>query len=325
MHIRDVLARDGMTASFEFFPPRTDAGWDELFATIADFEALHPSFVSVTYGAGGSTRTQTDALVGRLHAETKLAPIPHLTCVGHTEAEIAGILQGYAARGVSNLLALRGDPPKGGAPATAGHYRHAADLVRAVRAFNEAGRHPDRRGFGIGVAGFPEGHPETPNTLVQMDHLKAKVDAGADFIVTQLFFDNRAFFDWRDRCALAGIKVPVIAGLMPITSIAGLRRMAELAAGARFPAPLLKALARCQDDPESVANVGIHWATEQARDLLDRGVDGIHFYTLNKTDATRRIYRTLGLVGRVGSAAGAAAAGGAAGGAAGSAAGPQTR
>jgi methylenetetrahydrofolate reductase (NADPH) len=242
--------------------------------------------------------------------------------VGHTEAEIAGILQGYAARGVSNLLALRGDAPKGSSAGEPGHYRHAADLVRAIRAFNDAGRHPDRRGFGIGVAGFPEGHPETPNTLVQMDHLKAKVDAGADFIVTQLFFDNRAFFDWRDRCSLAGIKVPVIAGIMPITSIGGLRRMADLAAGARFPAPLLKAIARCQDDAESVANVGIHWATEQARDLLDRGVDGIHFYTLNKSDATRRIYRTLGLVGRVGSAAGAT---GAAGGAAGASPGAQTR
>jgi methylenetetrahydrofolate reductase (NADPH) len=172
-----------------------------------------------------------------------------------------------------------------------------------VKSFNEARRHPDQRGFGIGVAGFPEGHPETPNTLVQMDHLKAKVDAGADFIITQLFFDNNAFFDWKARCALAGITVPVIAGVMPVTTLASLKRMAELAGGTRFPAPLLRAIKRCEDDAESVANVGIHWATEQARDLIDRGVDGIHFYTLNRSDATRRIYRTLGLAGRVGSAA----------------------
>jgi methylenetetrahydrofolate reductase (NADPH) len=305
MHIRDVLARDGMTASFEFFPPRNDDAWQEFVASLPEFEALKPSFVSVTYGAGGSTRDRTDALVAQLATETALAPVPHLTCVGHTDAEIDSILAGYASRGVSNILALRGDAPRAQASVAEGSFRHAADLVRAVRTFNASGRHPDPRGFGIGVAGFPEGHPETPNTLVQMDHLKAKVDAGADFIVTQLFFDNDAFFDWRDRCALAGIKVPVIAGLMPVTSLAGLKRMAELAAGTRFPAPLLRAIKRCQDDPESVANVGIHWATEQARDLIDRGVDGIHFYTLNRSGATRQIYRTLGLAGRVGSAAGA--------------------
>jgi methylenetetrahydrofolate reductase (NADPH) len=308
MHIADVIARDGMTASFEFFPPRTDEAWDSFAASIGEFEALRPSFVSVTYGAGGSTRERTDALVARLQSSTSLRPVPHLTCVGHTQAEIEGILAGYASRDVSNILALRGDPPRGGAAAEPGHFRHAADLVRAVRAFNESGRHPHGRGFGIGVAGFPEGHPETPNTLVQMDHLRAKVDAGADFVITQLFFDNDAFFDWRDRCTLAGIRVPVIAGLMPITSVAGLRRMADLAAGTRFPAPLLRSIKRCEDSPEDVANVGIHWATEQARDLMDRGVAGIHFYTLNRTDATRRIYRTLGLQGRVGSQGAAARA-----------------
>jgi methylenetetrahydrofolate reductase (NADPH) len=302
MHMTDVLARDGMTASFEFFPPKTAPAWDEFVASLHEFEALKPSFTSVTYGAGGSTRDRTDALVTRLAAETALAPVPHLTCVGHTSAEVDSILAAYAAKGVSNILALRGDAPRGAAAmvAGAGDFRFAVDLVRAVREFGNAGRHRDPRGFGIGVAGFPEGHPETPNTLVQMDHLKAKVDAGADFVITQLFFDNDAFFDWRDRCVIAGVKVPVIAGIMPITSIGGLKRMAELAAGTRFPAPLLRAIKRCEDDPASVANVGIHWATEQARDLIDRGVAGIHFYTLNKSDATRRIYQTLGLAGRVG-------------------------
>jgi methylenetetrahydrofolate reductase (NADPH) len=235
--------------------------------------------------------------VVRLKTTTTLDPIPHLTCVGHGAAEIDEVLSRYAEAGVSNILALRGDPPKGGAVLPAGDFPFAADLVRAIRAFNEAGRHPDPRGFGIGVAGFPEGHPQTPNRLVQMDHLKAKVDAGADYIVTQLFFDNRAFFDFVERCRLARIDVPILAGIMPITSMDGLKRMAELAAGTNFPASLLKSLDRARHDPAAVARVGIHWATEQCRDLLDRGVRGVHFYSLNKSDATRKIYETLG-VGR---------------------------
>ncbi len=304
MHIADVMTRDQLCASFEFFPPRTAAGWNDLFGTISHFENLSPSFVSVTYGAGGSTRDQTHDLVVRLRSQTKLDPMPHLTCVGHSEAEIMQILERYAQAGVSNILALRGDAPKG-EPEKRGSYDYAASLVAAIRASGARVGHPDPRGFGIGVAGFPEGHPQTPNTLLQMDHLKAKVDAGADFIVTQLFFDTNAFFDWKARCELAGIRAPIVAGIMPITTMAGLRRMADLAAGARFPAPLLRALSRCQDDPESVANVGIHWATEQCRDLLDRGVAGIHLYTLNKSDATQRIYKTLGLTGRVGATQGA--------------------
>lgn len=296
MHVADIFARDGLTTSFEFFPPRNPKGWESLYGTISEFEALSPSFVSVTYGAGGSTRDQTHELVVRLRRTTKLDPIPHLTCVGHTTAQVEAILERYAAEGVTNVLALRGDRPRdGSADQAAGDFAHAADLVRFVRKFNESGRHPDPRGFGIGVAGFPEGHPETPNTLIQMEHLKAKVDAGADWICTQLYFDNRSFYDWRDRCELAGIRIPILAGIMPITSSAGLKRMADLAAGTRFPASLLKSIARCGSDEEAVARVGVHWATEQCRDLLDHGVRGIHFYTLNRSDATRRIYESLGV------------------------------
>lgn len=294
MHIAEIFARDGLTASFEFFPPRNDAGWESLYATIADFEGLAPSFVSVTYGAGGSTRQNTHDLVLRLRKTTALDPVPHLTCVGHTAAEIDSLLERYAAEGVSNILALRGDPPRGGSAPIGGDFRHAAELVAHIRRFNQAGRHPHPRGFGIGVAGYPEGHPDTPNTLRQMDHLKAKVDAGADWICTQLFFDNNAFYDWRERCELAGIGVPILAGIMPVASLAGLQRMAELAAGTRFPAALLRAIRRCGDDPEAVSRVGIHWATEQCRDLLDHKVRGLHFYTLNRSDATRRIFQTLG-------------------------------
>jgi methylenetetrahydrofolate reductase (NADPH) len=296
MHVADIFQRDSITFSFEFFPPKTDDAWDDLFRRISDFRELRPSFVSVTYGAGGSTRQRTHDLVVRLREESALDPFPHLTCVGHTRAEIEDILERYAAAGVSNIVALRGDPPRDmpGYDPARDEFRHALDLVRCIRGFNEARRHPHHRGFGIGVAGFPEGHPDTPNRLVQMDHLKAKVEAGADYVCTQMFFDNRAFYDWRDRCALARIDVPLIAGIMPISSIGGMRRMADLAGGTNFPAPLQKAVYRVQSDPAAVARVGTHWATEQCRDLIDQGVRGIHFYTLNRSDATVQIFHSLG-------------------------------
>jgi methylenetetrahydrofolate reductase (NADPH) len=229
----------------------------------------------------------------RIEQETKLTAVSHLTCVCHSEAEIATILDRYAESGVENILALGGDPPKALTDYKRENdaFRHAADLVKFIRARTKV---PDRRGFGIGVAGFPEGHPGTPNRLLEMDYLKAKVDAGADYIVTQLFFDNRDFYDFRERCEHAGIKVPIIAGIMPISSKAGLLRMAELALGARFPASLLRAVDRCADDA-AVARVGIQQATAQCRDLLDHQVRGIHFYTLNKSDATRQIYENLGV------------------------------
>jgi methylenetetrahydrofolate reductase (NADPH) len=201
------------------------------------------------------------------------------------------ILSRYAEAGVSNLLALRGDMPPG-ADAAFGEFAHAADLVRAIREYRG---HPDFHGFGIGVAGFPEGHPATPNRLQEMDHLKAKVDAGADYICTQLFFDNRDFYDFRERCELAGIRVPILAGIMPITSLSGMRRMAHLAGGARFPARLLKALQRAGDSADAVQRIGIQYASEQCSDLLHHQVAGIHFYTLNQSTATREIYRNLAL------------------------------
>ena len=295
MNIKDIIARDRTTFSFEFFPPNSDAGWSTLEKSLESLNQLNPSFVSVTYGAAGSTRERTHHLVEKLKQETTLDPAPHLTCVKHDHAEIEDILRRYARSGVSNIVVIRGDVPHGESAADAfEHFKHAADLVKLIRRFNESGEHPDPRGFGIGVAGFPEGHPETPNTLKQMDHLKAKVDAGADWICTQLFFDNNAFYDWRERCEIAGIDLPIIAGIMPITSIKGLKRMADLAGGTRFPASLIRSMQRIQDDPEAVANVGTHWATEQCRDLVDREISGIHFYTLNRSQATMSIYKTLG-------------------------------
>jgi len=295
MHIRDILQPGKPTVSFEFFPPKTAESQEQLYTTIRDLEKIQPNFVSVTYGAGGSTRELTHELVLRLKTSSTLDPVPHLTCVGHTEAEIASILERYAAAGVSNILALRGDPPR-----DQPDYDHsrdtfpqAADLVRFIKKFTG---HPDKRGFGIGVAGFPEGHPATPNRLLEMDHLKAKVESGADYICTQLFFDNHDFYDFRDRCALAGIEAPIIAGIMPVTSLSSMKRMAELAGGSRFPAKLLKALQRAKGTPEAVREIGLHYATEQCADLLDNGVAGIHLYTLNQSTATREICQRLGLV-----------------------------
>ena len=293
MHICDIFAQNKVTFSYEFFPPKADEAWESLFETIAELEKYHPAFVSVTYGAGGSTRQRTHDLVVRIKQQTQCDPIPHLTCACHNEAEIGDILRRYAQEGISNILALGGDAPldRGDYDRSQDAFRYAADLTRYIKTIP----HPDSRGFGVGVAGFPEGHPATPNRLKEMDYLKAKVDAGADYIVTQLFFDNRDFLDFRERCESAGITIPIVAGIMPITSLSGMERMAEIALGSRFPARLLKALARCDGDEKLARRVGIQWATEQCRDLLDSEVRGIHFYTLNRSTATREIYANLGL------------------------------
>ncbi|MEM7576473.1 MAG: methylenetetrahydrofolate reductase [NAD(P)H] [Planctomycetota bacterium] len=297
MHIADILAAADTTYSFEFFPPKTPEASEELFANIRDLEQLRPSFVDVTYGAGGSTRDLTHELVARIQNETHLPTIPHLTCVCHDEAELNAILERWTTDGVGNILALGGDLPrdKPDWDRSQDACRYAGDLIRFIKNYSDQHGHPDPRGFGIGVAGFPEGHPATPNRMDEMDHLKAKVDAGADYICTQLFFDNHDFLDFRERCELAGIQIPIVAGIMPITSTKGMRRMAELSAGSRYPAALLRSIARAGEDPAAVERVGIHWATEQCRQLLDAGVDGLHFYTLNKSDATRRIYQALGV------------------------------
>lgn len=297
MHIQDIFEQHATTFSFEFFPPKSEAAAESLYQSIAELKTLKPSFVSVTYGAGGSTRERTHDLVIRVRKDLDVDAVPHLTCVCHSESDIEAILKRYAEVGVSNILALGGDPPRDLANYNKAEdaFQHAVDLVKFIRDFPKAHEHHDNRGFGIGVAGFPEGHPGTPNRLLEMDYLKAKCDAGADYIATQLFFNNADFYDYRERCELAGINIPIIAGIMPITSGKGMKRMAELAAGSRYPAPLLRAIDRCGGDEEAVKRVGVHWATEQCRDLLDNNVRGIHFYTLNQSTATREIYANLGV------------------------------
>lgn len=288
MLVKDIIKENKPAVSFEFFPPKTEQGWDKLFDHIASLVPLHPSYVSVTYGAGGSTRKRTHRLVTRLQEETDLTVVAHLTCVGHTKDEIGEILQKYKDSGVENILALRGDPPQDeDVPVIPkGGCEYAADLVSFIK--------KNFPHMGVGVAGFVEGHPESINRLKEIDYLKQKVDAGADYIVTQLFFDNRDFYDYCERCQLAGINVPIIAGIMPITSYKNLHRMADLASRARFPAPLLRSLGWAEGK-EYIRNVGIHWATEQVRDLLYNQVAGIHFYTLNKSYASLNICENLGL------------------------------
>ena len=297
MHITDIINKDRPTFSFEFFPPKSERASESLLETIKDLESLDPSYVSITYGAGGTTRERTHDLVENILETTSLTPIPHLTCVQHTEEEISNILKRYSDKGVSNILALRGDTPKGETQYNRSNdsFYFARDLVEFISAFNTSTLGEESKSFGIGVAGFPEGHPETPNRIKEMDYLKAKVDSGADYICTQLFFDNHDFFDFRDRCELAGINVPIIAGIMPVTSISGMQRMADLAAGSRFPAKLLKSIDRCNSDSDAVKRVGIQYATEQCSDLLNNGVDGIHFYTLNKSKSTTGVFEALGI------------------------------
>lgn len=297
MHINDILNCQGTSFSFEFFPPKTAEASEKLFETIKELEPCRPAFVSITYGAGGSTRQLTHDLVVRIKNTTSLTPIPHLTCVCHSEADVSEILTRYANEGVENILALRGDPPRDHPEHdhSTDAFQYAGELVKAIKQFNNSGKHPAPKGFGIGVAGFPEGHPATPNRIKELDYLKLKVDQGADYICTQMFFDNHDFLDFRERCDLAGITVPIIAGIMPINSLGGMQRMAQLAAGTRFPARLIAMMESCKDNSATVREIGIDYATEQCSHLLENKVCGIHFYTLNKSDATRQIFANLGL------------------------------
>jgi len=288
VHIREILEKHKISFSFEFFPPKTEKGSEALFKTISELVPLNPAYVSVTYGAGGSSRDLTHDLIVKIQNQTNLTVVSHLTCVGSTKEEIHNILSRYRENNIMNIMALRGDPPAGESKfkKVEGGFEYACELVEFIK------KHFPY--MGIGVAGYPEGHPETPNRIKEMDNLKRKVDAGADYICTQLFFDNNDFYDFRERCEIAGIHVPIIAGIMPVTSIKGMYKMAELALGTKIPAKLQRALLRAEDD-SYVEKVGIHWATQQVYDLIDNGVKGIHFYTLNQSKATREIYASIGI------------------------------
>lgn len=298
MHFHDIrsAAAGRPLLSYELFPPRNPEAVARTEVTIDRLAVAGPDFASVTYGAGGGRRDLTVDFVGALMARSTCPAMPHLTGLNHREGEIAALLERHARHGVGTVLALRGDVPNlNEARTQAGDFAHAADLVRFIRRLNDSGIHPDRRGFAIGAACFPEGHPATPNRLVEMDHLKAKVDAGVDFLVTQAFFENHDFHDFRARCELAGIRVPILAGILPLPGRATLEKMASLAGGMRYPAALLRGLGRAGSDEAAFRRVAVQHAVAQCADLLDEGVDGLHFYTLNQAGPTLATLAGLGL------------------------------
>lgn len=285
MKIIDVLKQDKPAFSFEFFPPKDNDGFDKLFETIDNLKPLNSAFVSVTYGAGGSTRSKTIDLVGRIKKEIGLESMAHLTCVGHNSDEILNVLESIKKQNVDNVLALRGDPPAGEINFTKPNngFGYAVELVQFIC---------ERFSFCVGVAGYPEGHPESSNREEDLFHLKKKILAGASFIVTQLFFDNKYYFDFVDSLRKIGVDVPVIPGIMPIMNLKQIKRFIKMC-GATIPHDLMVRLEEVQDDPESVCQIGIDHAANQCRKLLIHGAPGIHFYTLNRSRATLSVLERL--------------------------------
>jgi len=284
--IAALLAEGERSFSFEFFPPKDTAGEEVLWRSIRELEPLRPTFVSVTYGAGGSTRDRTIEITGRIARETTMTPMAHLTCVGHTVAELEEILDSLARAGVANVLALRGDPPAGPGTAwtaTAGGLNHACDLVAQVR----------RRGrFAVGVAVFPEGHRDAPDLDHDLEVMRAKYDAGAEFAITEMVLRSADYFALVERARGAGIDFPIVPGIMPILNLSSMRKMVELS-GREMPDEVLGRIEPLADDPAAVRAEGIAIATELCDDLLAGGAPGLHFYTLNRSRATREIYTSL--------------------------------
>lgn len=280
------LQTGGPSFSFEFFPPKDDAGEQQLWATISELEPLDPTFVSVTYGAGGSTRERTVRITGRIAESTTLLPVGHLTVVEQSRADLGHVLKQYDAAGVKHVLALRGDPKGGLGQPWEPHpdgLNHAVELVEMARAAGD---------FSVGVAAFPEGHPEADDLDADARVLAAKAEAGAEFAVTQLFFRVDDYFALIERASAHGCNIPILPGIMPITSLRQVTRMAQLS-GSRLPAAVLSRLEQVADDPVAVRNAGIEIATELCDELLAGGAPGLHFYTLNRSKATREIYANL--------------------------------
>jgi methylenetetrahydrofolate reductase (NADPH) len=287
MKIGQYIAEKGSSLSFEFFPPRDDVSENQLVAGIIKLEALNPTFVSVTYGAGGSTLKNTRHVIRHILQETPLVPMPHLTCVDQNKSELKAILEDYRNLGIENVLALRGDPPQGSERFTPPEdgFCYARDLVQLTASLNS---------FSIGVAVYPEGHCESPNLEMDMTYTKQKIEAGADFAITQMFFDNRYYYDFMERAVKAGINVPIIPGVMPIIDIDRVVKFGQRC-GATVPARVIRRFAKVSSTNGDMVKVGIEIATEQCADLLDHGVQCFHFYTLNQTHAACEIVDNLRL------------------------------
>ena len=291
MKISQIL-KTNRSISFEFFPPRNERGHRAFFRSLDRLSAFRPSFVSVTYGAGGSTKEVTEEMVVSVLRDTPHLPMAHLTCSAQTTREVDEVLRRLDAAGIENVIALRGDPPRGSdrfVPVEDG-FAHSTDLIRHIR-----------ENYDLGVAGacYPETHPEAVSPESDLEYAKMKVDLGAEFLVSQLFFDNRDFFGFVDRARQAGIEAPIIAGIMPILSATQIRRMTALC-GAGIPPALDEKLSRHEGDDDAVRELGIEQATRQVRELWDNGVDGVHFYVLNRARSVTRILRDLRLPGHEG-------------------------
>jgi methylenetetrahydrofolate reductase (NADPH) len=287
MRIDELLAREEPIFSFEFFPPKTEQGEQNLYAALSELRALEPSFVSVTYGAGGSTRAKTIEIVKRIKDGYGLEAMAHFTCVGATVPELRSTLDEMRAAGIDNVLALRGDPPSGEEHwvKTDGGLEYSRELVELIKS-----GYP----FAIGAACFPETHIHAASPRADIEYLAEKVAAGADFLITQLFFDNALYFDFVARARAAGIGVPIVPGILPITQIGQLERMTKMC-GASIPEGLRRELRAREDQPEAVIDFGVAYATLQCAELLAAGAPGIHFYTLNRSPATRAILGALKL------------------------------
>jgi methylenetetrahydrofolate reductase (NADPH) len=287
MRIGRFIAEKERSLSFEFFPPKDKEAEDRLFDSVARFRTLNPAFVSVTYGAGGGTLKNTRHVILRILQETSLVPMPHLTCVDQSRNQLEAILKDYIEHGIENILALRGDPPKGAEKFTTPKdgFCYAKDLVRLAASLS---------GFSIGVAVYPEGHCESPNLEMDICHTKQKIDAGADFAITQMFFDNNCFYDFLERAAKACIKIPVIPGIMAITDIDRIKRFSQIC-GATLPDKVIRRFAGVGSTAEEMKRLGIDIATEQCADLLEHGVRYFHFYTLNQSGPVAQIVSNLGL------------------------------
>ncbi len=287
MKIGEYLKQGNFSVSFEFFPPKTPEGERQLFETIEELKTLNPTFVSVTYGAGGSTRDRTRNIVKRIHEETGLTVMAHLTCIAHTREELYEILSDYKNIGIENILALRGDVPhdRPDFRPPEGACKYAVDLVRLIR--EKFGNY-----FSVGVASYPEGHPESPNMEWEIRYFGEKVRAGADFSITQMFFENHYYYEFIDMCQKEGINIPIIPGIMPITNFKQIKKFASMC-GATIPQSLIEKMEPVEDRPEEIAKIGVEFAIAQCEDLLRNGVPGLHFYTLNRSRATLEIYRSV--------------------------------
>ena len=285
MKITDIFKKKNQTFSFEFFPPKTDKGMGNLLSTIKDLGEFKPDYVSVTYGAMGTTQDKTISIIDKIQNELGITAMSHLTCVGATSDQIDNILEKLSRLGIKNIMALRGDPPQGQSEFeyTPGGFKNATDLIQSIKTKNR---------FCIGAAGYPEGHIEAASLDSDLSYLKMKMDMGADFIVTQLFLDNSFYYEFRKLSEKKGIKLRIIPGIMPITNYQQIYKFTNMC-GCKIPKKLEEMLYPVRENKEEVTKIGIEYATKQCKELLDNGAPGLHFYTLNKSTATREIFNAL--------------------------------